>query len=87
MDAEKKHPLLSYLVGSNNWQQVLVFTRTKQAADYLARELTADGLNTKAVHGDKSQGARERELEAFREGEVRVLVATDVAARGWISTA
>ncbi|WP_271271178.1 DEAD/DEAH box helicase [Aliamphritea hakodatensis] len=82
VDAEKKHPLLSYLIGSNNWQQVLVFTRTKQAADYLARELTADGLNTKAVHGDKSQGARERELEAFREGDVRVLVATDVAARG-----
>ncbi|WP_261841844.1 DEAD/DEAH box helicase [Aliamphritea ceti] len=82
VDADKKHPLLSYLIGSNNWQQVLVFTRTKQSADFLAKELTQDGLNTKAVHGDKSQGARERELEAFRAGEIRVLVATDVAARG-----
>ena len=82
VDEEQKRPLLAYLIGSNNWQQVLVFTRTKHDADYVAKELTKDGLNTKAVHGDKSQGARERELEAFRAGEVQVLVATDVAARG-----
>ncbi|UTW12685.1 DEAD/DEAH box helicase [Marinobacterium rhizophilum] len=82
VDADRKRELISYLIGSKNWHQVLIFTRTKQAADELASELCKDGLKTQAIHGDKSQGARERGLEAFREGKIRVLVATDVAARG-----
>ncbi len=82
VDADRKRELLSWLIGSKNWKQVLVFTRTKQGADQLASEMCKDGLKTQSIHGDKSQGARERALEAFREGEIRVLVATDVAARG-----
>ncbi|WP_020680818.1 DEAD/DEAH box helicase [Marinobacterium rhizophilum] len=82
VDADRKRELLSYLIGSKNWHQVLVFTRTKQGADELASEMCKDGLKTQSIHGDKSQGARERALEAFREGAIRVLVATDVAARG-----
>ncbi len=82
VDADRKRELISYLIGSKNWHQVLVFTRTKQGADELASELCKDGLKTQAIHGDKSQGARERALDAFREGALRVLVATDLAARG-----
>lgn len=82
VDEDRKRELLSWLIGSKNWKQVLVFTRTKQGADQLASEMCKDGLKTQSIHGDKSQGARERALEAFREGEIRVLVATDVAARG-----
>ena len=61
---------------------MLIFTRTKQAADQLASEMIKDGLQTQAIHGDKSQSARDRALEAFRQGELRALVGTDVAARG-----
>ncbi len=82
VDAERKRELISYLIGSQNWQQVLIFTRTKLGADALAKELNKDGLKTEAIHGDKTQGARDRALESFREGETRVLVATDLAARG-----
>jgi superfamily II DNA/RNA helicase len=82
VDADRKRELISYLIGSKNWHQVLVFTRTKQGADELASEMCKDGLKTQSIHGDKSQGARERALEAFRTGDTRVLVATDVAARG-----
>ncbi|MCP8686495.1 DEAD/DEAH box helicase [Marinobacterium sedimentorum] len=82
VDADRKRELISYLIGSKNWHQVLVFTRTKQGADELASEMCKDGLKTQSIHGDKSQGARERALEAFRAGDTRVLVATDVAARG-----
>ncbi|MEH6648406.1 MAG: DEAD/DEAH box helicase [Motiliproteus sp.] len=82
VDAERKRELVSYLIGSQNWQQVLIFTRTKQAADLLTSEMNKDGLKTLAIHGDKSQGARDRALEAFRQGEIRALVGTDVAARG-----
>lgn len=82
VDSERKRELVSYLIGSKNWHQVLVFVKTKQGADALAGEMCKDGLVTKAIHGDKSQGARERVLEEFRNGETRVLVATDVAARG-----
>ncbi|MCF6455608.1 DEAD/DEAH box helicase [Pseudoalteromonas sp. MMG024] len=82
VDDERKRELIAYTIGKNNWHQVLVFTRTKHYADELAKELNKDGLPTTAIHGDKSQGARNKALEQFRAGELRVLVATDVAARG-----
>ena len=82
VDRERKRELLSHMIGRNNWQRVLVFVRTKQIADRLAHQMEKDGLNTVAIHGDKSQGARNRALADFRSGEVRVLVATDIAARG-----
>ncbi len=82
VDNKRKAGLVAYLIGSKNWQQVLIFTRTKQAVDELAQELEKDGISAAAVHGDKSQGARDRGLEAFKTGQVRALVATDVAARG-----
>ena len=82
VDSQRKAGMLAYLIGSNNWQQVLIFTRTKQAVDELVTELAKDGIKAAAVHGDKSQGARDRGLEEFKNGKVRALVATDVAARG-----
>lgn len=82
IDADKKSTLLSFLIGSKNWKQVLIFTRTKQGADELAKEMQKDGIATQAIHGDKSQGARDRVLAEFKEGKIRALVATDVAARG-----
>ena len=82
VDNPRKAALTAFLIGANNWHQVLVFTRTKQTVDDLAKELKKDGINAAAVHGDKSQGARDRGLEDFKAGNVRVLVATDVAARG-----
>lgn len=82
VDNKRKAGLLAYLIGSRNWQQVLIFTRTKQAVDELVKELEKDGISTAGVHGDKSQGARDRGLEEFKTGKVRALVATDVAARG-----
>ncbi|WP_298445362.1 DEAD/DEAH box helicase [uncultured Ferrimonas sp.] len=82
LDADRKREFTSYLIGSKNWQQVLIFTKTRQGADALAKEMKKDGLKTEAIHGDKSQGARERVLAQFKAGEIRVLVATDVAARG-----
>jgi len=82
VDLDRKRELLSYLIGSQNWQQVLVFTRTKQMADELAKEMCKDGIKTQSLHGDKSQGARDKVLADFKSGKVRALVATDVAARG-----
>lgn len=82
VDLDRKRELTSYLIGSKNWQQVLVFTRTKQGADALAKEMSKDGIKTQSIHGDKSQGAREKALLEFKEGKTRALVATDVAARG-----
>ena len=79
---EYKRELLSYLIGSNNWQQVLVFVRTKHGADRLEKQLIEDGIRTVALHGDKTQGARNKALEYFKTGKVSVLVATDLAARG-----
>lgn len=78
----RKRELLSELIGVNNWQQVLVFAGTKESANILAKELKLDGIKAALCHGDKTQGARNKALIDFREGKVRVLVATDVAARG-----
>lgn len=78
----RKRELLSELIGVNNWHQVLVFAGTKESANQLAKELKLDGIKAALCHGDKSQGARNKALEKFIAGEVRVLVATDVAARG-----
>lgn len=77
-----KAPLLSWLIGSRNLHQVLVFTRTKHGANRLAERLEKAGLPSAAIHGNKSQGARTRALAEFKANKVRVLVATDIAARG-----
>lgn len=82
VDKSRKRELLSYLIGKNQWQQVLVFTRTKYGANHLAEQLTKDGIKASAIHGNKSQGARTKALADFKNGQVRVLVATDIAARG-----
>ena len=82
VDRSRKRALLSHLISSENWRQVLVFTRTKHGANRLAEQLSKDGLNTVAIHGNKSQGARTRALKEFKGGTVRILVATDIAARG-----
>ncbi|OBT08003.1 DEAD/DEAH box helicase [Vibrio sp. UCD-FRSSP16_10] len=82
VDKNRKRELLSYLIGSRNWQQVLVFARTKEGTEVVAKELKLDGIKAASIHGDKSQGARQRALDDFKVGKVRVLVATDVAARG-----
>lgn len=79
---ELKRELLSFLIGSKNYQQVLVFVRKKEEADEVGKELNLSGLKTFVIHGDKSSGVRARALEAFKEGKTRVLVATDIAARG-----
>ena len=82
VDRSSKRELLSYLIGSGNWRQVLVFTRTKHGANKLAKQLEQDGIVAAAIHGNKSQGARTRALADFKSGQVRALVATDIAARG-----
>src|SRR5690606_17084568 len=80
VDRSKKRPLLSHLISSRRWTQVLVFTRTKHGANRLAEQLGRDGIQAMAIHGNKSQGARTRALGAFRDGTLPVLVATDIAA-------
>ncbi len=82
VDKARKRELLSHRIGTENWKQVLVFTRTKHGANRLAKQLTDDGLTAAAIHGNKSQTARTRALSDFKENKVRVLVATDIAARG-----
>ena len=82
VDKKRKSELLSFLIGSKNWKQVLVFTRTKHGANRLAEQLIADGISAAAIHGNKSQGARTKALANFKLGKARVLVATDIAARG-----
>lgn len=82
VDRARKSELLSFIIGSRNWQQVLVFTRTKHGANRLTKQLEQNGLTASAIHGNKSQGARTRALAAFKSGDVRILVATDIAARG-----
>jgi ATP-dependent RNA helicase RhlE len=82
VDKQRKSELLAYLIGSRNWQQVLVFTKTKQGSDALVKELKLDGIKAASINGDKSQGARQKALDDFKSGKVRALIATDVAARG-----
>jgi ATP-dependent RNA helicase RhlE len=82
VDGVRKRELLAHLVKANDWKQVLVFCRTKHGANRLAQQLSRDGVNADAIHGNKSQGQRERALAEFKEGKLRVLVATDIAARG-----
>ena len=82
VDKSRKSALLTELVTSNNWTQVLVFTRTKHGANRLAQFLEKKGVNAAAIHSDRSQGARSRALTQFKQGKIRVLVATDIAARG-----
>ncbi|MZI95024.1 DEAD/DEAH box helicase [Vibrio sp. CAIM 722] len=81
-DVKKKAPMLLQLIKEGNWHQVLVFTSTKRGANRLAEYLTDKGVSSAAIHGNKSQGARTKALANFKSGEVRVLVATDIAARG-----
>jgi ATP-dependent RNA helicase RhlE len=82
VDKSRKTELLSQLIGEGNWQQALVFTRTKHAANKLSENLSKSGISAAAIHGNKSQGARTKALADFKAGKVRVLVATDIAARG-----
>ena len=82
VEKEKKMELLSYLIGSRNYNHVLVFVRKKEVADEVAKELNLSGLKTAVIHGGKSSGERSRALEGFKEEKIRVLVATDIAARG-----
>lgn len=82
VDKANKPSLLCHLVKQHSWEQVLVFTRTKHIANRLAERLEREGITAAAIHGNKSQGARTRALSGFKDGSVRVLVATDIAARG-----
>ncbi|MCS2158340.1 ATP-dependent RNA helicase RhlE [Scandinavium sp. H11S7] len=82
VDKKRKRELLSQMIGEGDWKQVLVFTRTKHGANHLAEQLNKDGIRSAAIHGNKSQGARTRALADFKSGDLRVLVATDIAARG-----
>ncbi len=82
VDADKKAQLLAYIIGSRNYPQVLVFTKTKVSADFLVEELRKDGLKCGIIHGDKTQAHRLRTLAQFKEGAIKVLVATDIASRG-----
>ncbi len=77
-----KRDALSHLIRRHDWRQVLVFTRTKHGANRLAEKLMKDGIGAAAIHGNKSQSARTRALSGFKSGDVPVLVATDIAARG-----
>jgi len=82
VDRDRKRELLSHLIKTQNWHQVLVFTRTKHGANKLAEQLNDDGITALAIHGNKSQSARTRALAEFKDGDLQVLVATDIAARG-----
>ncbi|MFT7245079.1 MAG: ATP-dependent RNA helicase RhlE [Candidatus Azotimanducaceae bacterium] len=82
VDQKQKRELLSHMIGEGDWNQVLIFTRTKHGANRLATQLEKDGIKSAAIHGNKSQGARTRALADFKQGKVRALVATDIAARG-----
>lgn len=82
IDKPQKRHLLAHLIKEESWEQVLVFVRTKHGADRLAKQLTRKGIQSAAIHGDKSNGARTKALSQFKNGKSRVLVATDIAARG-----
>jgi ATP-dependent RNA helicase RhlE len=82
VDRDRKRDLLTHLIKTHNWYQVLVFTRTKHGADRLVKQLHQDDIVSMAIHGNKSQAARTRALGKFKDGSLQVLVATDIAARG-----
>ncbi|WP_353979656.1 DEAD/DEAH box helicase [Salinicola endophyticus] len=82
VDKSRKPALLSHLIETHQWQQVLVFTRTKHGANRLTKYLEGQGIEAAAIHGNKSQNARTKALADFKNGDVRALVATDIAARG-----
>ena len=82
VDKDRKRDLLAHLVQTNDWSQVLVFTKTKHGANRLAEQLHRAGIESDAIHGNKAQNARTRTLKRFKDNELRVLVATDIAARG-----
>jgi len=82
VDKGKKTTLLIKLIKDGNWEQVLVFTRTKHGANKLTQKLIKDGISAAAIHGNKSQGARTKALKNFKDNTIKVLVATDIAARG-----
>ncbi len=82
VDKDRKRALLAHLIASGDWRQVLVFARTKHGASRLAEQLDRDGIAADAIHGNKNQSQRTRVLSQFKAGKLRVLVATDVAARG-----
>jgi ATP-dependent RNA helicase RhlE len=82
VDKKKKPALIIKLIKEGNWQQVLVFTRTKYGANKLAEKMGKNGISAVPIHGNKSQNARTKALADFKKGKVRILVATDIAARG-----
>ncbi|MDD3463204.1 MAG: DEAD/DEAH box helicase [Sulfurospirillaceae bacterium] len=82
LDKNRKCELLSFMIGSQNWHQVLVFTKTKQSADEVGEYLEQSGLKTLVLHGDKAHSQRTKALKHFKDGSIRVLVATDIASRG-----
>jgi ATP-dependent RNA helicase RhlE len=82
VDKIRKRSLLAKLILENNWEQVLIFTRTKPGANRLTQYLEERGIQAAAIHGNKSQGARTKALAGFKAGQIRALVATDIAARG-----
>ncbi|MCL4138371.1 UNVERIFIED_CONTAM: hypothetical protein GTU68_048917 [Idotea baltica] len=82
VDKKQKTPLLIKLIKDNNWSQVLVFTRTKHGANKLTEKLIKSGISAAAIHGNKSQGARTKALKNFKDNAIKILVATDIAARG-----
>jgi len=82
VDKKQKAELLCHLITHNEWKQVLVFSRTKHGANKLTKKLEAAGITATAIHGNKSQSARTKALAGFKDGQVRTLVATDIAARG-----
>jgi ATP-dependent RNA helicase RhlE len=82
VDKSRKADLLSHLIRSEDWYQVLVFSRTKHGSDKLVKRLSRDNINAAAIHGNKSQSQRTKALAAFKHNKIQVLVATDIAARG-----
>ncbi len=82
VDQKRKSELIIKLISDGDWKQVLVFTRTKHGANRLSEKMVKSGITAAAIHGNKSQGARTKALGGFKKGTIRVLVATDIAARG-----
>lgn len=82
VEKDKKRSLLKFVLSNGKIDHALVFTRTKRGADRVAKDLNSSGIKAEAIHGDKSQGARERALKGFKDRSIRILVATDIASRG-----